>query len=50
MKGLITPLFEKWFQKIDDTMVLYCFVNFLEFIFWCFILAFIVSGEFLKYI
>lgn len=50
MKGLITPLFEKWFEKIDNTMVIYCVVNMLECFFWCGVFGFIVSGEFLKYI
>ena len=50
MKGLITPLFENWFKKIDNTIVFYCVVNMLEAFFWCFVVAFIISGEFLKYI
>ena len=50
MKGLITPLFENWFKKIDNTMVLYCVVNMLEAFFWCFAAAFIITGEIFKYI
>jgi uncharacterized membrane protein len=50
MKGLITPLFENWFEKIDDTMILYCVVNMFEYFLWCFVVAFIVSGEIFKYI
>ena len=48
MKGLITPLFENWFDKVDETGIIYCVVNMFESFFWCFIIAFIISGSFLK--